>query len=234
MPNKLSVVIITKNEESFIGEAIKSALFADEVIVIDSGSSDKTCEIATSYGAKVLINPWKGFGKQKNFAVESARNNWIFVLDADERITYKLRNEILKELVEPKSKAYLVGRLNKFFGKYIKHCGLYPDYSIRLFDKNCGKFNDVQVHESFKTKENINKLKNPMRHLAYESVKEFYIKQKKYAELSEKNQNLLKAFSSPFFIFLKIYIFRLGFIDGWRGLVIAFVYAKYTFWKYIK
>jgi len=234
MPNKLSVVIITKNEESFIGEAIKSALFADEVIVIDSGSSDKTCEIATSYGAKVLINPWKGFGKQKNFAVESARNNWVFVLDADERITYKLRNEILKELVEPKSKAYLVGRLNKFFGKYIKHCGLYPDYSIRLFDKNCGKFNDVQVHESFKTKENINKLKNPMRHLAYESVKEFYIKQKKYAELSEKNQNLLKAFSSPFFIFLKIYIFRLGFIDGWRGLVIAFVYAKYTFWKYIK
>jgi len=229
-----SVVIITKNEESYIADAVKSALFADEVLVLDSGSSDNTCTIASKLGAKVLHQEWLGFGAQKNQAVSLARNDWVFVLDADERITNELQNELLAVLGNPKTKAYQVARLNRFFGKDIKHCGLYPDYTIRLFDRSIGRFNEVSVHESIQTNETILKLKHPLTHLAFDSVSEFRRKQRLYAMLSNKKRNFAKAFVSPIFTFLKIYLFKLGILEGWRGLVIAIVYAQYTFWKYFK
>ena len=149
--NKLSVVIITKNEEKKIKDAVISSLFADEVIVLDSGSIDKTCHIAKSLGAKVFEEEWRGFGAQKNRARELASNDWVFVLDSDERITYDLKEEILKTLNNPIHETYFVPRLNSFFGKDIKTCGLYPDYTIRLFDKRKAKFNEVSVHESIQT-----------------------------------------------------------------------------------
>ena len=148
MHNQLSVVIISKNEEKFIADAVKSALFADEVLVLDSGSIDSTCAVAQQVGAKVLHQDWLGFGAQKNKAVNLAKNNWVFVLDSDERITAKLQSEILSTLQEPTADGYHTARLNNFFGKDIWHCGLYPDYSIRLFNRQKGKFNDVTVHES--------------------------------------------------------------------------------------
>ena len=234
MRNKLSVVIISKNEEEFIADAVKSALFANEVLVLDSGSIDTTCEIAQNLGAKVIHQDWLGFGMQKNKVVELASNDWVFVLDADERITAELQAEILTTLKNPLAGGYYVARLNKFFGKYIRHCGLYPDYSIRLFNRHQGKFNDVAVHESVQIKTTTEKLKNHMIHLAFDSVSEFTNKQRKYAALSQKNKNIVKAFISPIWIFFKIYIFRLGFVEGWRGFVIAKVYAQYTFWKYFK
>ena len=234
MSNKLSVVIISKNEEKFIADAVKSALFSDEVLVLDSGSTDGTCVIAQNLGAKVIHQDWLGFGMQKNKVVELASNDWVFVLDADERITAELQAEILTTLKNPLAGGYYVARLNKFFGKYIRHCGLYPDYSIRLFNRHQGKFNDVAVHESVQIKTTTEKLKNHMIHLAFDSVSEFTNKQRKYAALSQKNKNIVKAFISPIWIFLKIYIFRLGFVEGWRGFVIAKVYAQYTFWKYFK
>jgi len=234
MSNKLSVVIISKNEEKFIANAVKSALFADEVLVLDSGSTDDTCCIARDLGAKVLHQDWLGFGMQKNKAVELAKNDWVFVLDSDERITPELQIEILNTLKNPAVDGYHVARLNNFFGKYIKYCGLYPDYSIRLFNKQKGRFNEVTVHESVQMQGKVDKLKNHMLHLAFDSVEEFSNKQKKYAKLSQKKKNLIKVFISPIWTFLKIYIFRLGFIEGWRGFVIAKVYAQYTFWKYYK
>jgi len=234
MRNKLSVVIISKNEEEFIADAVKSALFADEVLVLDSGSIDATCEIAQNLGAKVLYQDWLGFGAQKNKAVELAKNDWVFVLDSDERITDELQLEILNTLKNPAAEGYHIARLNNFFGKNIRHCGLYPDYSIRLFSKSKSKFNEVSVHESVQVKGTTAKLKNHMIHLAFDTVSEFTDKQKKYAELSQKNRNLFKAFISPIWTFFKIYIIRLGFIEGWRGFVIAKVYAQYTFWKYYK
>ena len=234
MRNKLSVVIISKNEEEFIADAVKSALFADEVLVLDSGSIDATCEIAQNLGAKVLYQDWLGFGAQKNKAVELAKNDWVFVLDSDERITNGLQLEILNTLKNPTAEGYHTARLNNFFGKNIRHCGLYPDYSIRLFNKSKSKFNEVSVHESVQVKGTTAKLKNHMIHLAFDTVSEFTDKQKKYAELSQKNRNLFKAFISPIWTFFKIYIIRLGFIEGWRGFVIAKVYAQYTFWKYYK
>ncbi len=234
MSHQLSVVIISKNEEKFIADAVKSASFANEVLVLDSGSTDNTCDIAQKYGAKVLYQDWLGFGRQKNKAVELAANDWVFVLDSDERVTSELQTEILNTLQSPKSDGYHVARLNNFFGKYIKYCGLYPDYSIRLFNRQKGSFNNVPVHESVQIHGKTGKLKNHMLHFAFDTVQEFTNKQKKYAELSQKKKNLIKAFISPMWTFVKIYIFRLGFLEGWRGFIIAKVYAQYTFWKYFK
>jgi len=234
MSNSLSVVIITKNEEKFIGDAIQSAKFANEILILDSNSNDKTCEIALKMGARVEQHDWLGFGKQKNLAVKLATNDWVFVLDSDERITRELQIEILREIDEPSANGYFVPRLNWFFGKNIKTCGLYPDYSLRLYNKNMGSFSEVAVHESVHVNGKVSKLKNHMIHLAYESVDEFIGKQKKYSRLSNKKKNIFKALLSPCWVFLKIYFIKLGFIDGWHGYVIAKVYAKYTFWKYIK
>ena len=234
MHNQLSVVIISKNEEKFIADAVKSALFADEVLILDSGSIDNTCVIAQQLGARVLHQDWLGFGAQKNKAVELAKNDWVFVLDSDERITTELQSEILNTLQNPAADGYHTARLNNFFGKNIWHCGLYPDYSIRLFNRQKGRFNNVPVHESVQIQGNTDKLKNHMIHLAFDTVEEFSNKQKKYAALSQKKKNLIKAFFSPIWTFLKIYIFRLGFVEGWRGFIIAKVYAQYTFWKYFK
>jgi hypothetical protein len=127
-----------------------------------------------------------------------------------------------------------LARLNNFFGKNIRYCCLYPDYSIRIFNREKGNVNDVKVHESVQINGDTDKLKNHMIHLAFDTVKEFSNKQKKYAALSQKKKNLIKAFISPIWTFLKIYIFRLGFIEGWRGFIIAKVYAQYTFWKYYR
>jgi len=234
MSNSLSVVIITKNEEQFLADAIKSSLFADEVLVLDSGSTDLTCTIAKDLGANVEHQEWLGFGPQKNKAVELAMHDWVFVLDSDERITIELQQEILTILQNPTADGYHVARLNNFFGKDIRTCGLYPDYSIRLFNKNKGKFNEVSVHESVQIKGTIAKLKNHMIHLAYETIDEFITKQKKYAALSHKKKNRIKALISPVWTFFKLYFIKLGFLDGWHGFTIAKLYAQYTFWKYSK
>jgi len=231
--NKLSVVIITKNEEKFIKDAIISANFADEVLILDSGSSDKTCEIAKNLGARVEYQEWLGFGKQKQKAVDLAKNRWVFVLDSDERITDELKEEILLELKHPRFEAYWTARLNNFWGKNIKYLGLYPDYSIRFFDKTKAKFNDRDVHESVECNCKKGYLKNHMKHLAYESIEEFISKQNRYSTIGAKN-NKFKAFISPFWTFFKLYFIKLGFLEGWNGFIIAKLYSEYTFWKYIK
>ena len=148
MHNQLSVVIISKNEEKFIADAVESASFADEVLILDSGSTDETCSIAKNLGAKVIYQDWLGFGPQKNRAVDLAANDRVFILDSDERISSKLQSEIIATLNNPSCDGYLVARLNNFFGKDIRTCGLYPDYSVRLFNRTKGKFDNVPVHES--------------------------------------------------------------------------------------
>ena len=234
MSNLLSVVIIAKNEEKFIGDAIKSAEFADEILILDSDSTDDTCKIAKQLGARVENQDWLGFGPQKNRAVDLAANDWVFVLDSDERISSKLQSEIIAILNNPLCDGYLVARLNNFFGKDIRTCGLYPDYSVRLFNRTKGKFNNVPVHESVQIDGKVNKLKNHMIHLAYDNVDEFVAKQKRYSELSQNKKNIFKALISPCWTFIKLYILKRGFMDGWHGLIIAKIYSQYTFWKYIK
>ena len=234
MGNLISVVIITKNEEKFIEDAINSAQFADEILLLDCGSTDRTCEIAKNLNARVESQTWLGFGPQKNSAVELALNDWVFVLDADERITPALSAEIKVILKNPSYHGYFVGRLNNFFGKNIKTCGLYPDYSIRLFNRKKGKFNDMLLHESVQINGKVAKLKNHMIHLAYSNIDEFIEKQKHYSKLSNKKKNVFKAFTYPCWTFFNLYFIKLGFLDGWYGYIISKIYAKYTFWKYSK
>ena len=230
---KLSVVIITFNSEKYITDAIKSVKFADEILILDSGSTDKTVEIAKELGAKVIYQKWLGFGKQKQKGVDLAKNRWVFVLDSDERVTKELEEEIKAVLKKPIFDAYKVPRLNYFFGKKIKHCGLYPDKTIRLFDKTKSNFTSDEVHEKVVTKGKIGTLKNHMVHLAYENIEEFINKQNRYSSLNAK-PNRLKAIFNPIWTFFRIYFLKLGFLDGWEGFLIARLYSQYTFWKYTK
>ncbi len=231
---KLSVVILTKNSQKYLEKVLKSVEFADEVIIYDNESTDNTSEIAKKFkNTKIFIdNKWEGFGVQKQKAVNKAKNRWVFVLDSDEVFTENLKNEVLEVIKNPKYNAYKVARLNNFFGKWIRHCGLFPDYSIRLFNKEKCKFNERKVHESVEC-ERVGELKNYFLHYAYESVEEFIEKQNRYSSLGAK-PNKLKAIFSPYWTFFKIYFLKLGFIDGWSGFVIAKLYSEYTFWKYVK
>ena len=231
---KISVVIITKNEERHIENAVQSVLFADEVLVLDSGSTDATCSLAGGLGARVEHQEWLGFGRQKNKAVELASNDWVFVLDADEQITEQLKDEIIETLKNPISDGFQIARLNNFFGKDIKTCGLYPDYTIRLFNRKKGAFNELPVHESVQIQGKVSKLKNHMTHMAYETIEEFIAKQNRYSGLNPKKKNIFKALFSPWWTFFKLYFIKRGFLDGKHGFIIAVLYSQYTFWKYIK
>ena len=229
---KLSIVILTFNSQKYLNKVLNSCTFADEVLIIDSGSTDDTLKIANAFqNTKILHQKWLGFGKQKQAGVEACKNDWLFVLDSDEIITDELKNEILSN--DFTCRAYFIPRLNYFFGKPIKHCGLYPDVTLRLFDKKYAKFSEDEVHEKVLTNEKTDTLRNHMLHFAYENIEEFITKQNRYSSLNKKDR-VLKALFSPYWTFFKIYFLRLGFLEGWRGFVIAKLYAQYTFWKYVK
>ncbi|MFK5881563.1 MAG: glycosyltransferase family 2 protein [Sulfurospirillum sp.] len=229
---KISIVILTFNSQKYLQKVLNSCLFADEILIVDSGSSDETLNIAKTFSnVKTVQQKWLGFGKQKQAGVDACKNDWVFVLDSDEVITKELREEILADTLI--YKAYFVPRLNYFFGKPIRHCGLYPDITLRFFDKNFAKFSEDEVHEKVITKEKTAILKNHMLHFAYENIEEFIAKQNKYSSLNKK-QNIFKAIFNPYWTFFKIYFLRLGFLEGKSGFIIAKLYAQYTFWKYIK
>jgi len=230
---KVSVVIISKNSEQVITDCLDSARFADEIVVLDSCSDDRTVQICKERGAQVFQQEWLGFGKQKNKSVALAANDWVFVLDSDERITPALADEIKMVLQKPDFPGYYVPRINRWFGREIRHCGLYPDYSIRLFNRTTGVFNEVAVHESVKLQGKAGTLRHPMLHLAYDTVHEFIAKQNNYSSLSNSS-NVIKALLNPPWAFFRIYFLQCGFLEGWHGYIIARLYAQYTFWKYIK
>ena len=233
----LSVVILTFNSQKYLQEVLESTNFADEVIVVDSGSSDSTKQICQNFSnVKFYEQVWLGFGAQKQKGVDLAKNKWVFVLDSDEVITNELQDEIIGTLKEPKFMAYNVARLNFFFGKAIKNMGLYPDYTVRLFNKNFAKFDGRAVHEKVILNDGSQKLgvlKNHFLHYAYESIDQFITKQNRYSSMGAK-RNLFKALTSPAWTFFKLYVLKGGFKEGFTGYVIARLYAQYTFWKYIK
>lgn len=230
----LSVVVLTKNSEKYLSAVLSSASFADEIIVLDSGSSDNTEQIAISFAnVRFIRREWLGFGAMKQLGVDLAKNEWIFVLDSDEIITEPLKAEILKTLENPLFKAYKVPRLNYFFGKEIRRMGLYPDYSTRFFDRRFARFDGRVVHEKVLCDSDIGVFKEHFIHYAYESLEQFYNKQKRYASLNHR-PNTLKSLLNPLWSFFKLYFLKGGFLEGKRGFEIALGYAKYTFWKYKK
>lgn len=238
---KNSVTIITLNEESNIRACLESVKWADEILVSDSGSSDKTVQICKEYGAKVFIDQWQGFGKQKNLIAGRARNSWILNIDADERITPDLRKEIEDILNNGDYEGYFIPRKNFFGDKWIKHCGWHPDYNMRLYRKNKGRFNERDVHEAVKIEGRAGYLKNPMEHYTYKDVSDYLKRMDRYSTLAAeemskngKSTGLSDLIFRPCFTFLKMFFLQKGFLEGYSGVILSGLYAAYTFSKYAK
>jgi glycosyltransferase involved in cell wall biosynthesis len=230
---KISAVIIAGNEEAKIGDAIRSVEWADEVLVIDSESTDRTREIAEGLGARVIVRPWPGFSAQKQFGVDQAEHNWILSLDADERISPGLKQEILniKNSSSQHSDGYKIPRLAYYMGRPIRHCGWYPDWQLRLFDRRKGSWKDVLVHESVSMQAGavVKKLSNEIIHLTFDSTQEHKdMIDSRYAPLAARQMfangrgtsRLKKAAAAPV-AFVSAYFLRLGFLDGAAGYHIS-------------
>lgn len=238
----LSVGIITKNEEKRLGrtlEAIKN--LADEIVIVDSGSTDKTEEIALSYGAKFYREDWKGYGLQKNSVIDKCSEEYILLIDADEVVSDKLKRRIEKTIKEKDGRVFEINFTSVCFGKIIKHGGWSGSYRIRLFRKDSGRYNDNRVHEEFITNEKIIKLKEDILHYSYEDLYDYLSKFNRYT--SEGAKELIKRKKSlginnivfkPGLVFLKMYVLRLGFLDGIEGFLLACFSSIYTMSKYYK
>ena len=237
----LSVVIITLNEEPKIKDCLESVAWADEIIVVDSFSKDNTVEIAGNYTDKIYQREFTGFGEQKNFALSKASGDWILSIDADERVTSELQEEIKRTLANPRACGYYMPRKSYFSNKWIKHCGWWPDYLLRLFRKDCGHFSDRAVHEALQVDGPTVKLKNPLEHYPFFSISDLIKKADTYSTLGAKvmvaegkSSSSCHALTHSTLSFLKMYFLRLGILDGWRGLAIAFSNAVGVFYRYMK
>lgn len=241
---QISAVIITYNEEENIEDAIRSVSWADEVIVVDSESTDRTRELAESLGAGVLINAWPGFSLQKQFAVDHAANDWIFSLDADERVSDSLQEEIraIRES-DATLDGYKIPRLSYYMGRAIKHGGWYPDLQLRLFDRRKGKWNGAVIHESVKMEPeaNVGKLRSDILHYSVESAEHHNrMIAERYAPLGAQRMyetgrrtSPLKAVFAACFAFTRAYFLKAGFLDGFAGFCIAYFSAHHAFMKHL-
>lgn len=238
----LSVIIITKNEERHIGDCLASVAFADEVIVLDSGSTDRTLEIAKVHGAKVhQSNDWPGFGPQKNRALDLATGDWVLSIDADERVTPELADAIIEAMTNPASDAYRVARLSSFCGRWIRHSGWWPDYVVRLFRKGAGRFSDVAVHEKVITQTSPGTLSGHFLHYPYENYDALISKVNRYSTDAAimmhrrgKKTNMPAILGHALWTFIRIYFLRKGFLDGKEGFILAATAAAGSFFRYSK
>jgi glycosyltransferase involved in cell wall biosynthesis len=239
---KISVAVITKNEEQNIRDCLESVRWADEVVVVDSGSTDGTIQICREFQARIYVEEWKGFSRQKNSALEKTRNEWVLSLDADERVTPELQGEIETTLGRnPLCDGYFIARKNFFLNRWIKHCGWYPDYNLRLFRKDRGRFRERAVHERVELKGKAGYLKNPLEHKTYQSVSDFLERMDRYSTLAAREMyregrryHFFDAFFRPPFTFLQMYLIRAGFLEGYLGFLLSVLYSFYTFAKYSK
>lgn len=240
---KLSVIIITKNEADNIRACLESVAWADEIIVVDSGSSDGTVDICIAMGAQVHTTAdWPGFGIQKNRALSHARGEWVFSLDADEQVTPELRAEIEVALNDPHDHvAFRMPRLSSFCGRYMRHSGWHPDYVTRLFYRGKAKFSDDLVHERLIENGSVGTLHQSLLHKTFQDLEELLTKINQYSTagarmLSEKNKtaSLKKAVAHAFWAFFRTYILRAGFLDGREGFMLAVSSAESTYYRYAK
>lgn len=239
---KISVTIITKDEEKNIRPCLESVKWADEIIVVDAGSKDQTPQICAEYGAKIFVEEWQGFGRQKNIALGKVKNEWVLNLDADERVTPELTAEIAEVLKgETRLNGFYIPRKNYFGQRWIRHGGWYPDYNLRLFRKGKGRFQERKVHEKVILEGKAGYLKNSLEHRTYYSVKEFLQRQDLYSDLAAQellNEGRRYRFYDilfrPSWTFWQMYILRAGFLDGYYGFLLARLYAYYTLAKYSK
>jgi glycosyltransferase involved in cell wall biosynthesis len=238
---KLSATIITRDEEKNIGDCLASLNFADEIIVVDSGSSDKTEEICRAAPkVRFFHQEWLGYGKQKNRAAELAANDWILNLDADERVSPKLRRSL--ELADGSTfSAARMARENYFGKRWIRHCGWYPNYTHRLYDRRICRFSERLVHESLEHDGRLATLDGNLLHFTYSDIADYLRRMDTYSTLAARelfSRNKTAGAGSlifrPLATFIKMYLIRRGFLEGISGLELSLLYAQYTFCKYAK
>lgn len=235
MREKLSVIIITKNEEKNLTDCLESVNWADEIIVVDAFSTDRTIEIAKKYTEKVFQKEWIGFADQKSYALNLASNEWILSLDADERVSESLKSKLLNLLSDlseiQKFSGYKIKRDNYFLGHKMNSCGWNKDYQIRLFKKSRTKLTNRLVHEGFEVSGSIGIIKEPIIHLSYKSFKDAIDKINHYSTLealeksTKHKSNLFTIIFYPILYFTQHFIFRYGFIDGIYGFFVSLLHA---------
>ena len=237
---KISAYILTFNEEEKIETALRTLDWADEIVVADSFSTDRTVEIARRYGARIEQIPFEGFGKLRNEAVSLCAHEWIFSLDADERCTPEARDEILATVARPDAcDAYLVPRRNRFLGREIRHGGWYPDYrQPQLFRKGRMRYLEDAVHERYAVDGSLGRLRNPIRQIPYRDLSQSIDKWHRYSTLGARRleergvrAGMGQGLAHGLFAFFRLYVLKAGFLDGWAGFVIAFGYLEQTFYK---
>lgn len=241
VPN-LSIAIVAHNEEDNIGACLDSVAWAEDIVVVDDLSTDRTRDICLAKGARVFQEKWKGFAGQRNSAIEKTRNIWVIALDADERITPELALEIRDRLAgDGPETGYSIPYRNYFRGSWIRYGGWYPDYHLRLFRKDKGRFEEREIHESPVLEGPVGRLNNPLKHLAYRDVSHFTRKMDSYSTLMArqyyKEGKRAGAWTGLFhavYTFFSMFVLRRGFLDGNNGLILAYLYAAYTFLKYSK
>jgi glycosyltransferase involved in cell wall biosynthesis len=233
--------IITHNEESHIAEAISSLSCCDEVLVVDSHSTDRTREIAERCGARVLTRDWDGYSRQKNFAAAEAHHDWILSLDADERVSAELSSEIARWKRSAEGAGGSMPRRAFYLGAWIGHSGWYPDRKLRLYDRRRGRWRGDFVHETLEIEGGITSFTGDLLHFPYRSWDDHLQRIERYTKLaaeaarkSGKRGSILRLLLSPPLIFLKAFLLRAGFLDGWRGVLIASAGARYVFQRELR
>lgn len=239
----LSVVIITKNEEASIRRCLESVKWADEVIVLDSGSTDRTVELSQELGARVSVTAdWPGFGPQKNRALGSATSDWVLSLDADEWVTAELRDEIQNVISRADGNvAFRVPRLSSFCGRFMRYSGWWPDYITRLFRRGAARFSDDVVHERVIVEGKTGTLREPIMHETFVDLDELLQKMNNYSSLAAQEMRhggrkagLAGAVLRGLWAFIRTYFFRGGFLDGREGFMLAVATAEGTYYRYAK
>jgi glycosyltransferase involved in cell wall biosynthesis len=247
MPKTLSVVLITLNEAADLPRTLESVRWAQEIVVVDSGSTDATVEIARKAGARVFEEPWKGFAAQKNSAIAHASGDWVLSLDADEELSPELAREMQTLLSgEPACDAYRIPRLNHFLGRPLRHGGYWPDPKLRLFRSGTARFAERPVHETMETAGPVGTLKNPLLHHCYPTLEDYIEHMNRYSTVaammlvdSGRAPRSLpslawNALLNPAATFIYNYVVRLGFLDGREGLLQHLNHSVYIHWKFVK
>jgi len=239
----LSVITVTLNEERNIAACLASVRWANELIVVDSGSTDRTIEIAKQYASSVLTVEWQGYGATKNYALDQASGEWVLWLDADERVTPELAEEIKSVIArqDDRKAGYTVARRAYFLGRWIKHCGWYPSRVTRLFRRTQGRFSESKVHERLIVQGTVGELRNDMLHYTDPDLGHYFEKFNRYTSLAADDMlmagrrfSLLDLLVRPSFLFVKMYFLRLGLLDGLHGFILCVVSSAYVFVKYAK
>lgn len=240
---QLSAVLIVKDEESALPQCLQTLSWVDEIVILDAGSSDRTVEIAKQFTDKVFIGPnWQGYGVQRQRAQDKAGGDWVLMVDADEHITPELAASIKSVVANnDQTKVYALPRLSWVFGRFIRHGGWYPDYVIRLYPRQQAKYGADKVHEKlhFPDGMDVVRLKGDLLHYTYRDMEHYLVKSAAYAaawaaqrQERKKRASLIQGLWHGLACFLRMYLFRLGFLDGRQGLLLALLSGHSTFVKY--